>query len=194
MVAERTERRVDSRCLQARKHIILWWLLTFGMCNFIILIAAVMYHPDYKSSRLESALYWAGGKNIFALGVAIAILGFSQKIGWLARWFCEWKSVSVFGRLTYSTYIVHSAVIRIRGGLTRQPVFVNDYLLLMTTFGDIVLSYLVGTFMCLMFEMPISALQKLMVPQMNKNRLERSSEKSLKTLDEGLCNEECSKV
>nr|XP_023019245.1 O-acyltransferase like protein-like [Leptinotarsa decemlineata] len=185
-----------------KKHVILWWLLSFGICNFIILIAAVMYHPGYESSRLASALYWAFGKNIFALGVAVGIFGFTMKIGWFARWICEWKSVSVFGRLTYSTYIVHSAVIRIRGGLVREPVYVNDYTILMTTLGDIVLSYLAGTMMCLMFEMPISALQKLMVPQMKtKNTgLKGSSEKSLKTLDDGLRDvsvnnhEECSKV
>ncbi|CAG9821312.1 unnamed protein product [Phaedon cochleariae] len=191
--------KYKNKVLQLSKmHVILWWILTFGMCNFIVLIAARMYDPAFRSSRLESALYWAFGKNVFALGIAIAIFGFSQKIGWFARSVTEWKAVSVLGRLTYSTYIVHTAVIRIRGGLMRSPTYVNDYLLLMTTLGDIVLSYLVGTVMCLMFEMPISALQKLMVPQMKRPTPERgSSEKSLKTLDYDACDNEeneCSKV
>lgn len=62
-------------------HVVLWWILTFGLCNFVVLIASVMYHPDYSSTRLESALYWAFGKNLFALGIAIAIFGFTRKIG-----------------------------------------------------------------------------------------------------------------
>lgn len=47
------------------------------------------------------------------------------------------------------------------------------------------IAYLVGTLMCLCLEMPVSALQKLMVPQLNKNnsRVNQSSEKSLETLD-----------
>lgn len=62
-------------------YVVLWWILTFGLCNFVVLIASLMYDPDFKSTRLESALYWAFGKNLFALGIAIAIFGFTVKIG-----------------------------------------------------------------------------------------------------------------
>ncbi|XP_072381146.1 nose resistant to fluoxetine protein 6-like [Diabrotica undecimpunctata] len=146
-------------------HIVLWWIFTLGTCNFVVLIATQMYSPSYKSSAIASAFYWALGKNVFALGIAVTIYGFTRKVGWFARWICEWKAISVMGRLTYSTYIAHSSVIRVRGGLIRSPLFVNDYLLLMTALGDITLSYLVGTVVCLMFEMPISALQKLILPK-----------------------------
>ncbi|XP_056631232.1 uncharacterized protein LOC130441531 [Diorhabda sublineata] len=170
-------------------HVILWWFLSFGMCNFIILIAATMYRPNYQNSTLESALYWALGKNIFALGIAIGIYGFALKIGWFARWLCEWKAVRVIGRLTYSTYIVHSTVIRIRGGLIRSPLYVNDYLLISTVLGDIALSYLVGTLMCLLFEMPVSALQKLLIPTTEHNRLTNSLKKPLNSKEVHLENE-----
>ncbi|XP_018577385.1 uncharacterized protein LOC108915748, partial [Anoplophora glabripennis] len=62
-------------------HIILWWILTFGLCIFIVLIAGIMYKPDYKYTKIQSALYWAFGKNLFAMGIAIAIFGITQKIG-----------------------------------------------------------------------------------------------------------------
>uniref|UniRef100_A0A6P7GPX5 Nose resistant to fluoxetine protein 6-like isoform X2 n=1 Tax=Diabrotica virgifera virgifera TaxID=50390 RepID=A0A6P7GPX5_DIAVI len=146
-------------------HTTLWWIFTLGTCNFVVLIAAQMYSPSYKSSAVASAFYWALGKNVFAIGIAVTIYGFTRKVGWFARWICEWKAISVMGRLTYSTYIVHSSVIRIRGGFIRSPLFVNDYLLLMTALGDISLSYLVGTVVCLMFEMPMSTLQKLIMPK-----------------------------
>lgn len=47
------------------------------------------------------------------------------------------------------------------------------------------MAYLAGTIICLCLEMPVSALQKLMVPQLSKNnsRINQSSEKSLETLD-----------
>lgn len=54
----------------------------------------------------------------------------------------------------------------------------------MTTLGDIVLSYLVGTLLCLMFEMPMSALQKLMVPQVKNRKPKESAENSLKTMED----------
>ncbi|KAJ8938256.1 hypothetical protein NQ318_001789 [Aromia moschata] len=164
-------------------HHILWWLLSFGMCIFIILIAAKMYAPSYHSSRLESALYWSFGKNIFALGIAVGIFGITQKIGWFARWVCEWQAIQILGRITFSTYIIHTALIRMRAGYMRSPLFLNDFILLTTTVGDVALSYLGGTVLCLCFEMPISALQKLMVFDMDTKVKKEVTEKDMKTMD-----------
>lgn len=56
-----------------------------------------------------------------------------------------------------------------------------------TTLGDVVLSYLGGTLLCLTMEMPISALQKLMMPQISTNKMGASSGKSSKTVDFNEC-------
>ncbi|KAJ8911705.1 hypothetical protein NQ315_013167, partial [Exocentrus adspersus] len=171
----------DTQLCINKVYVTLWWILTFGLCIFVVLIAGIMYKPNYKYTRMESALYWALGKNLFALGIAIGIFGFTQRVGWFARRICEWKAVQVLGRLTYSTYIIHVTLIRIRAGLTRYPLFINDYLMASTALGDILLSYLGGTILCLMVEMPVSALQKMMLPpQSTTNKTDVPSEKPLK--------------
>ncbi|XP_060524969.1 nose resistant to fluoxetine protein 6-like isoform X2 [Cylas formicarius] len=143
-------------------HVVLWWILTFGMCIFVILIAAVFYNPEYKFSPTGSAFYWSLGKNLFALGIAIGILGHTQKIGWFARWFCEWQPIQILGRLTYSTYIVHVAFAKMNLGYRRYPVSLNTNILFTAVLGDVTLAYLAGTLMCLLVELPTSALQKIL--------------------------------
>lgn len=55
----------------------------------------------------------------------------------------------------------------------------------MTVLGNVTCAYLAGTVLCLFVEMPISALQKLLGFSVNRKRspLQKSSEKSLETLD-----------
>ncbi|XP_019871049.2 O-acyltransferase like protein [Aethina tumida] len=164
-------------------HVVLWWILSFGLCIFIILIAGIMYKEDFTYSRLGAAFYWSVGKNLFALGVAIGIYGTTLNIGWFAKWILELPNVQILGRLTYSTYIVHVALAKFRAGTIRSPLFISDYYFFFTAMSDILISYLVGTMLCIAFEMPISALQKIFVPQLSKRKEEDSSEKSLKTVD-----------
>lgn len=53
--------------------------------------------------------------------------------------------------------------------------------------GDVAISYLGGTVLCLLVEMPVSALQKMLgtgVRKQNRSSMvKKSSEKSLETLD-----------
>ncbi|XP_019768812.2 nose resistant to fluoxetine protein 6 isoform X2 [Dendroctonus ponderosae] len=167
-------------------HKILWWIFTFGMCLSVVLIAVVFYDPSFVVTPLNSAVYWSAGKTLFALGIAIGIFGFSQKIGWFARWFIEYPPVEVLGRLTYSTYITHVAYSRLQLGYRRYPVAANDAMMFLAVLGDITLAYLTGTVFCLLVEMPISALQKLWNSGGDgkpRTMVRKSSEKSLETLD-----------
>ncbi|KAL1502201.1 hypothetical protein ABEB36_007377 [Hypothenemus hampei] len=166
-------------------HHVFWWFLTFGMCISLILIAVIFYDPTFEVTPLKSAFYWSCGKNIFALGIAIGIFGFTRKIGWFARWFCEFHPVQILGRLTYSAYIVHVAIIRWEAGYKRYPTSANDGIIFVAVLGDVVCSYLAGVVLCLLIEMPVSALQKLLASRSNRSKatLRKYSEKSLETLD-----------
>lgn len=56
--------------------------------------------------------------------------------------------------------------------------------------GDVTASFILGMLLCLFVEMPTSALQKLMVPQLEKRRMKHLTEKStIRTTDAN-----CSKV
>ncbi|XP_050294047.1 nose resistant to fluoxetine protein 6-like isoform X2 [Anthonomus grandis grandis] len=179
--------RYRNTCFRINRiHVILWWLLTFGLCIFMVLISALFYNPAFHVTPLKSAFYWASGKNLFALGIAIGIFGFTQKVGWFARSMCEFEPVQVLGRLTYSTYIIHVAFIRWKIGFKRYPASADDTMLFFSVLGDVAVAYLGGTLLCLLVEMPVSAIQKMLgfsVHHNRTNRIPKSSEKSLETLD-----------
>lgn len=45
------------------------------------------------------------------------------------RWVCEWEAVTVYGRISYSAYIIHCALIRLRMGITRWPTYNSEGIL-----------------------------------------------------------------
>ncbi|XP_045483781.1 nose resistant to fluoxetine protein 6-like isoform X2 [Harmonia axyridis] len=155
-----------------KSHMALWYSLTFGLGLSILAISYPMYGYSYVYSRVTSALYWSFGKNIFTLAVAIFIFGITQKIGWLCRSICCWNPFVVLGRLTYSAYLIHVFVLRIRGSSIRNPIYIDRYLFFAGTIGDATMTYIWAFILCLLFEMPISALQKLWIPQKPKKENE----------------------
>ncbi|KAK9874066.1 hypothetical protein WA026_002422 [Henosepilachna vigintioctopunctata] len=95
-------------------HVVLYFLLSYGLSLGIISLAFPMYDLSYSYSNMESAIYWSSGKNIFSLAIAIGMFGMSQKLGWFSLWLCRWKAVQVLGRLTYSAYLIHVFLLRLK--------------------------------------------------------------------------------
>ncbi|XP_030766859.1 nose resistant to fluoxetine protein 6-like isoform X2 [Sitophilus oryzae] len=141
----------------------LWWIFSFGLCLSVIMIAAVFYDMNYKYTALESALYWALGKNIFALGMSVMLLGFIYRIGGITVWLMDREIVQVLGKLTFSCYMIHVVFIKMEIGYKRYPVSINDTKIFIAVIGDVGISYLAGLLLCLLVEMPMSAIQKILM-------------------------------
>lgn len=181
----------------------------------------MFYDPKFEVTPLKSALYWACGKNLFALGIGLGIFGFTQKIG------CAFSKpfYSIFGyfliffrvcslgfgmaaststgpsnlQYLHSSHLIHkrkSWISKIsffsqwQYDCKFEPLAINSVLIrfkFLSVLGDVAISYLAGTVLCLLVEMPVSALQKMLgVGARKHNRSsmgKKSSEKSLETLD-----------
>ncbi|KAL3288864.1 hypothetical protein HHI36_003311 [Cryptolaemus montrouzieri] len=144
---------------------LLYFIFSYGMAIGIVAAAFPMYNSAYIHSKLISAVYWSFGKNIFALAIGIGIFGGTKKLGWFGTWICCWNPVQVLGRLTYSAYMIHMILMRVRYSVLRYPYHMNRYNYFIDAIGDVTSAYFFAFFLCLIFEMPISALQKLWLPQ-----------------------------
>ncbi|XP_044745136.1 nose resistant to fluoxetine protein 6-like [Coccinella septempunctata] len=154
---------------------VLWYISTFGLGLTIIGISYPMYQNSYVYSKLSSAIYWSFGRNIFSLAIAIGIFGMTRKLGRLCHRICSWTPFVVLGRLTYSAYLIHVLILRIRASSLMYPIYVDRYLFAIGTIGDAATTYIFAFLVCLLLEMPISALQKLWIPQKIKEEKKLSN-------------------
>ncbi|KAB0804317.1 hypothetical protein PPYR_01287 [Photinus pyralis] len=166
----------DINVFNKRFYQLLWWLFIWGVPLTVIFIAHSFYQETYVPSRIGAAIYTTVGRNFFALAIALATFGVTQKIGWFLRSCIVWSPFQIMGRITYCVYLVHLSLIRIRIGQGRTPVYSSVYTLLTSTLTDIFMSFIFGLFLCLFVELPTSALQKLMLPEM-KNKVDRNAQK-----------------
>ncbi|KAF2884301.1 hypothetical protein ILUMI_21863 [Ignelater luminosus] len=160
----------NQKILTKKFHIAIWWIITWGLPLSMIFLGVPIYKDSYQHSRTIAAIYAALVRCLYVLGIAIGIFGVSQGVGWFLRDALCWLPLQVFGRLSYCAYLIHVALIRVRGGLLRTPLYVNSYVFLNQTLGDIAMAYIFALILCLFVEMPVSALQKLLVPQLEERR------------------------
>ncbi|CAH1365359.1 unnamed protein product, partial [Tenebrio molitor] len=123
-------------------YVTLWWILSFGLSLGITLSAGIIYQENFEFSRIDSALYWALGKCIFALGLGIGIFGMTQNIGWVVLWICRWSPAQILGRVSFSAYLVHVGMIKLKMSFHRQPIYAANYLLFQSVLSDVTMAFL----------------------------------------------------
>ncbi|KAJ8927007.1 hypothetical protein NQ314_020570 [Rhamnusium bicolor] len=150
-------------------HKLIWWVAFIGLPILVVLTSSYYY------SRLYSAIMSGILKPLYALGIGIGVLGMSQKIGGLMQKVCEWKPAIFMGNFTYSTYVVHYGIVFYRTATAKQPLYVSDFVIITSFMYDAVLSFLCGFLMHIFVEMPSLQLQKMLVPQVRRQRTANDS-------------------
>jgi len=137
---------------------ILVWVLPIAQ----VLSAVVYYQEGSTYTRLGAAIYQGFSRINFGLPIACALLVFcTGKFNVMAS-VIAWAPFQSLGRLSYSVYLTHSLPLRFKASYLREPQLVNDYIIFSQSLEDFFVSYLVGTIICLFFEMPMSAVQKIL--------------------------------
>ncbi|KAF5301329.1 hypothetical protein FQA39_LY10727 [Lamprigera yunnana] len=175
-----------------KSTIVLWWIVILGIPLTVIFIAYPFYQSD-EYSRTGAAIYNSLSRNMFAFAFALAIFGATQKIGWFLRSCVVWPPLQILGRLSYCIYLIHFPLVRIRIGLGRTPAYITVYYLILTTIVDFTIACIFGLLLCLFVEMPTSALQKMMMPQM-KNKRNQLEERKITNISVISNNHQMSKV
>ncbi|XP_017771937.1 PREDICTED: uncharacterized protein LOC108559238 [Nicrophorus vespilloides] len=141
----------------------IWFIYSWVAPIGTILSAAPFYEDGFSTTRLNAALYNAFSRFSFGLPILIVIIVFIFGQGRPLLDFINWRPFHVLGRLTFAVYLIHLHILRMNIGVTRTLHHVSDRSLIRWVFGDITISFLMATIVCLFIELPASAIQKVLL-------------------------------
>lgn len=144
---------------QVRKFF--WWVTVLGLgIGCVIVPGLVIFLYSNEHSAFWASLYMALSRPLFAFFLGVLLMGFSEGFGWIALHICSWSPLYILGRLSYSVYLVHVLIILLRPALSRYPIYLSPVTIILEFFGNLVVVYIVATFLTLFVELPVSAIQK----------------------------------
>ncbi|KAL3270222.1 hypothetical protein HHI36_009278 [Cryptolaemus montrouzieri] len=150
----------NEQIFTTKVHTALWWLISFG-CGVSIVVFPGMwiFSKNFYPTYWFSLPYFAFNTTIYGIAISVGILGFSKGVGWMARWCVEWSPTYLLSRLSYSTFIVHTAYVFIKTGLKRDLHYIDEFSILGDALEIFVFSMILGLILTLTVELPTSALQ-----------------------------------
>ncbi|XP_053686956.1 nose resistant to fluoxetine protein 6-like [Sabethes cyaneus] len=145
-----------------RKHkpFLLVWYLALPVAIMLLLSAYIFYAYDFEKPAVWIAFYAAISKNLWGVIFAVLYFGLAFGVGWFFKRLLNNPIFRPLGKVTYAVYLCHLFIIRATLGNIRQPIYVSDVRILVSTSSTLVLSYILGLFLCLGIEIPLSNLQK----------------------------------
>ncbi|XP_049824719.1 nose resistant to fluoxetine protein 6 isoform X2 [Aethina tumida] len=168
----------NVKIFTSTRSVVFWWftvlLLPLGI---IIFPGLIIYDPNTPKNIFWASVYISLCRTVFTTGIGLVIFGVSQGIGWIAKMSLEWRPTYILGRIVYSSFLIHVALIKIRPALKRYPTYLEDFIIVSDLLCDIFTAFLSGLLLTLFVEMPISELQKLLVPQKRSKGEQQQQEK-----------------
>ncbi|XP_034250941.1 nose resistant to fluoxetine protein 6-like [Thrips palmi] len=136
--------------------------------TLVILLASffsmvVFYLPSFEARPLLDTAYGPARLLGFSLPAAWIIFTCGVGHGGLFDSILTWKPVVTLGRITYSVYLAHVAVILVSSGIARHPMYVSDYSLVGQSVGTVVVSYIMGTVLHFCVEAPMANVLAIVV-------------------------------
>ncbi|XP_053674392.1 nose resistant to fluoxetine protein 6-like [Anopheles nili] len=128
----------------------------------LLLSAYVFYAYDFEKPALWIALYAAVSRNLWGALFGVLFVGLAFGVGGFLRAMLSNPIFRPLGKVTYCVFLCHLFVIRVTLGNIRQPIYVSDTRILVSTSSTLVLAYIMGTLMCLLVEQPFSNIQKVL--------------------------------
>uniref|UniRef100_A0A1S4GUV1 Acyl_transf_3 domain-containing protein n=1 Tax=Anopheles gambiae TaxID=7165 RepID=A0A1S4GUV1_ANOGA len=136
------------------------WYVSLPTAIVLLLSAYVFYAYDFEKPALWIAAYAALAKNLWGALFGVLFVGLAFGVGGFLRTALNNSIFRPLGKVTYCVFLCHLFVIRVTLGNIRQPIYVSDMRILVSTSSTLVLAYIMGTLMCLLIEIPFSNVQK----------------------------------
>lgn len=140
--------------------------IAFAVCYLSILFGTYSWNNNAPYARLTSTVYYNLSQVFWSFATGWAILACAMGHG---GWLNGFLSSPVFvplGRATYMTYLSHMLIVMsypAKMNLLIEPSYV---VFLYIFISNLILSYVLGIFLTLVYESPILHLQKLLVTNM----------------------------
>ncbi|XP_058833864.1 nose resistant to fluoxetine protein 6-like [Topomyia yanbarensis] len=142
------------------KLFLLAWYSALPMAILLLLSAYIFYAYDFEKPAIWIACYAAISKNLWGVIFGVMYVGLAFGVGWFFKRLLNNPIFRPLGKVTYAVYLCHLFVIRATLGNIRQPIYISDVRILVSTSSTLVLSYILGLLLCLGIEIPLSNLQK----------------------------------
>uniref|UniRef100_A0A182WLD6 Acyltransferase 3 domain-containing protein n=1 Tax=Anopheles minimus TaxID=112268 RepID=A0A182WLD6_9DIPT len=154
-----TELRKRSINLAESKVFRAVWYATILAVPLTMLPSYAFYVNDFETPSVWMAIYFVLSKHLYGIGGGIVILGSIYGVNGVLQRIFNYPFFEPLGRLAYGAYLIHPFVMRYMFISTRGPVHYSDTLLLSLVLGATVMSCLLSLLLCLLLELPTSALQ-----------------------------------
>ncbi|XP_053686964.1 nose resistant to fluoxetine protein 6-like [Sabethes cyaneus] len=152
------------------------WYLIYPAAIVTLLIHYIFYVYDFEKPSIWIAIYFPVMKHSWGIFCGIFVVGFINGIAPTMSRIFDYRLFEPLGRLTYAAYLCHVFVMRLIFLPFRTPLHYSYSGLIIYTSASVMLSYMMAVFLCMLFELPVSALQKQMMgPLQSKTTREDES-------------------
>ncbi|XP_019761705.1 nose resistant to fluoxetine protein 6 isoform X2 [Dendroctonus ponderosae] len=138
----------------------LWGCTSFLLVGVIVAHHALMLYPY---NEYHSALFNATARSAWGLAICLLILLCLSGHGGVVNWVLSLELLRPLVRISYSVFLLHSAVIAVLHGQKRTPGHQTTFNSLQDFIADLPFILLASFVWCLLFEAPFIGLAKLLV-------------------------------
>ncbi|XP_049836512.1 nose resistant to fluoxetine protein 6-like [Schistocerca gregaria] len=143
----------------------LCWVVPLTLPMATLVSPYPFYQDDWLDSPTIAAVYQAFFRLTYGVGIALVFFASASGVGWFASSALSWRPFQPLGRLTYSAYLVHYTMQKCKFGLQFHEEYVAESRVISHWFSDIMEAYFCALVLCLMVELPTSALCNVLLPQ-----------------------------
>uniref|UniRef100_A0A4Y0BK97 Acyl_transf_3 domain-containing protein n=1 Tax=Anopheles funestus TaxID=62324 RepID=A0A4Y0BK97_ANOFN len=141
-------KRASFDAMRHRGFLVLWYT-SLPAAVILLLSAYIFYAYDFTKPAIWIAVYAALAKNLWGALFGVLFVGVAFGVGGFLRTALNSSIFRPLGKVTYCVFLCHLFVIRVTLGNVRQPIYVSDMRILVSTSSTLVLAYIMGTLMCL---------------------------------------------
>lgn len=156
----------------------LWYLCIF-LAILNMLSSYIYYNHDFATETVWTAISAAVYKYSWGFIVGYICIGLIFRFGWFSSDVLNYPAWRILGKLSYSTFMLHSFVIQLIVMNVHQPIFTDVYKFVRKSYSNVIfiilfhqqfvlsisatiLSILVGGFFTLSVELPIATVVKML--------------------------------
>ncbi|KAH7960703.1 hypothetical protein HPB49_022468 [Dermacentor silvarum] len=134
------------------------WSFSTAACVYGV-FGAFKWQKGEPPTGADVVLYNGLHRTLFAAGIGWVLYACASGHAGLVNRFLAWEAFVPLGRLTFSVYLVHIAVLVTSPGMARERIYVAHWFLVRGFLGNAVLSYLFGWAFYLACEKPFSNIE-----------------------------------
>ncbi|XP_058832868.1 nose resistant to fluoxetine protein 6-like [Topomyia yanbarensis] len=154
--------------LRSKRIFRIVWYLLFLLWPTLFLSGQHFYINDYPKPSVWMSIYFTVARSLWALLLCIGFFGFIYRVNKPLTRLLSIRLFEVLGRLTYGAYVVHFFIMKIMFYNVRHLDDFDAFDTSVRINATLYLSYVLSLALTLLVELPVSAIQKLLIQSIMK--------------------------